>query len=389
MDHQKQGTSFDLVNLLPPEIVTNIFSELDGIDIMAASEVSTSWRNFIAESSHCLRKVTLHLDNMIPSGIDESISILKSHPRSYENISIFGVSFAEAVEALEIMNTSKSWKNMDMELSSFHSRMSHSRFFKEVGKTMEDLRLKNVRVVNGDINGTVRDVSFPKLKVLQLYNVSPALIEDVFYDIKSLEKLYLSSWYFTEKSMNTMLHLLKSNKDLKVLELTNTSFSDIIGSKNLLEGIQFKLQEMFIGGDFHQAYNYRECLRDNFIKFITSQRDSLTSLVFESWMGFDVLNHVYQLPNLKFLCIRNLNRVYQLIDWRFVALPKSHSLRKICLLNFPDSCDMLKVFASASPKSQIHVTFNTFVKFEQRLDILYKMRKRFGKNLDLKIINWS
>ncbi|CRL06400.1 CLUMA_CG019180, isoform A [Clunio marinus] len=391
MDHNKENTSSDPISFFPSEITAKIFNYLDTKDILAASEVSKSWYNFIADSSHCLRKVKLNFNaKMIADGegIDNCISIMENNRRSYENIDITGIFFRNVMQALDMMKTSTRWKNMNMKISSFDSRMDYSIYFNTFANTMEDLRMENIRVLNNNHDAVARDLSFPKLKVLQAYNIEPAIIEDVFRNITTLDKLILGSYYLTEKAKDNIVKLLKSNKDLKILELSYSCFDDVMATENINEGIQFKLEKMYIGGDFFNCYNYQDCIRNNFINFLASQRESLTTLVFDAWMGLDILKMIYQLPNLKFLCIGNMHIVNESIDWENVCLPKSKSLTEVTLLEFPDSCDMLKAFASGTPTSRINVTFKPYLNFLQRLHVAYKVKRTFGKELNLNVTNW-
>ncbi|CRL06399.1 CLUMA_CG019216, isoform A [Clunio marinus] len=75
MDHNKENTSSDPISFFPSEITAKIFNYLDTKDILAASEVSKSWCNFIADSSHCLRKVKL---NFNPEMIVDHLQLSKS-----------------------------------------------------------------------------------------------------------------------------------------------------------------------------------------------------------------------------------------------------------------------------------------------------------------------
>ncbi|CRL06401.1 CLUMA_CG019181, isoform A [Clunio marinus] len=390
MDHHKENTSSDPISFFPSEITAKIFNYLDAKDILAASEVSKSWYNFIADSSHCLRKVKLNFNPMMirdGEGIDNWVSIMENNQRSYENIDITGIFFRNVMQALDMMKTSTRWKKMDMESSSFNSRMDYSIYFNEISETMEDLRMKNIRVRNNHHDAVARDLSFPKLKVLQACMIAPAIIEDVFCNMTTIEKLYLSSYYLTKKAKDNIVKLLKSNTNLKDLQLSFSCFTDVMATENINEGIQFNLQKMYIAGPIYDSCDYQN-LKTNFIHFLSSQRESLTTLVFEAWMGLDILKMIYQLPNLKLLIVGFFFPINESIDWGNVCLPKSKSLIQVTLLEFPDCCDMLKAFASGTPTSRINVTFRSYLNFLQRLHVAYKIKRTFGKELNLNVTNW-
>ncbi|CRK89302.1 CLUMA_CG003061, isoform A [Clunio marinus] len=388
MESDKQNNSFDIVSCLPSEIVTNIFNRLDGKDILAASEVSTKWRNFIAESSHCLRKITLNLRQMILSNVKNPLYILTNNPRSYESIFAPGVNFCKKSKVAIIMSTSTRWKNIKIESSEFHARLDYSDFFSRVEETLEDLRMKMVKVKDHSYSKLVRDMKFSKLTILQAYDVEHFFYENVFVNLTTLRQLLLRDRRLKASSKDAIVQLLRRNNDLKVLELSDSCFTDVMETQNIINGIQFKLEKLIIGGDFYDSFNYFKNLRNNFVRFLSSQKHTLTSLVFHSWMGLSVLKYVYQLPNLKFLCIKNVDRINELIDWTYVTLPKSNSLERVTLIDFPGSLELMKTFATATANANFNVTFNPYAKFDQRIEILYRIRRIFGKSLNLKFTNW-
>lgn len=316
----------DPLAFFPSEISEIIFNKLSVEDLKESLLVSSSWNLYIAKSKILTKKFKLnffcdHYQNF-PSKI---ISNLMNSERIYENLEI--KSCMKCLKSLVPFLNIHEWKNVKISLSCFEDSEQASEFFKKIHKTVEILEVKEVYVKNAFKAEKSQELKFSKLKVLRTENIQSFLYYDIFANIKTLEEFQVVSNTQNFTSLNTILDILKVNKNLKKLDLSG-KISHQIFYHNLTEFSSLNLEKISICG-LEKEEDYQNEILENFKKFIESQK-SLKEISILKWINEEILKAIFKLEIEKLEISDDFSR-FSLNDWENLNLPENSTIKTLKL----------------------------------------------------------
>ncbi|CAO1415038.1 unnamed protein product [Diamesa serratosioi] len=244
----------DPLNYIPEELHDLIFQHLN---VLNASEVSTSWYKSIAASRECMKKLKLKFD--VPF---EDFDICDKKVNCY-----FG-----------IVNTPRKYKSIHFNC---HRCLSFSRLCWKL--ILHQERMIDFNINNMILKGTIAEATLPNLENLKIKNrlstQSISLLER-FKNSKNIKKLELISieTVFTGILQNSsLIESLKIHENLVELRISSNIF-DILFRTDVAATLKFKLKVLEIHTELRCHIIEREDIDRNFNKFLLTQRDCLESI---------------------------------------------------------------------------------------------------------------
>lgn len=336
----------DPVLFFPTEVSTKIFRYLSACDMLQASLVSTEWYDFIAETPACMRKLKIKIVCTLEKDLSEEIiHLLAKSTRKYENFDLSGYfAFFEDSAHNIFAAPGRKWKRVRVSNISFTTTTQAMDFFESIEPTVEELRMSSVYISEIYHEGYNRNLMFPKLKKLYVKHIQTVLYHECFQNLKNLE--YLSIWSSdqTVASLDSLIHLLKTNSKLKRLEISGSVFNQIM-YHDIIDELTFKLEILTID-HVYRVTPYHEVIQANFTKFLCRQR-SLLKLSLRDWMGMETMKTIMRMEKLKELNLRGIGNSLG-DNWENVILTRSLSIKVVHFYEATDST-MLKTLISALP----------------------------------------
>lgn len=143
--------------------------------------------------------------------------------------------------------------------------------------------------------------------------------------------------------LNAIITSLKSNNNLKKLQINNNSVFHVDFSHE----ISFKLTELVIDslkkGERHQQRNIN--------LFLKTQRDTLETLEIIEWAGDDVLTTISSMPRLHNLTLGTFG--IDRLELAAASLPQNHSVKHLCLTRYWHVAAVHKNILNVFPKVEL------------------------------------
>lgn len=332
----------DPVEYFPLEVSINILKFLNGADLLAASSVSKGWYEVIGISQECMRKIKVSMKCICgqQKAIDCSDLILNSS-RRYQNLEISRCVGCIKYAQNMFIQKEKTWKNVKIFQTTFATSKQALDYLEGIEKTVEELVLQKVNILGRSYNESTRGLTFPRLNTLQARYISAEFFNKAFDNVKTLREFEVYSCGQTVVSLSALMNLLKRNHEIKVLNLLGNVFDKIMYHREIANEFKFKLTDLKINNVYYKT-PYHDRIQANFADFLKTQSETLITLLFENWMGIDVLKAAFRLSNLRNLSIEGLANFEDIIEWKDVKLTTNKSIVKLCISNAPDDIETLK-----------------------------------------------
>lgn len=296
---------------LPEELHDFILQHLNGADLLRSSEVCHLWYNLIAISKISMQKITQMVGFIDCTHTTSNlINIIKTSPRRYINISIFGF---------------------------FHHNMA-SDFIKIIKvhcKTIENLDLRSLT----NDEAVVELLQIPNLHTLSLISDCEKAIDCATYSMLLKASNKLKSLKIDYISAN-LIECLESNNNLITLNLSYDVALQLF-EHDISEMFHFKLQHLITAGSL------RNYIGDNFIKFLLTQANNLQSLQVEAPSAFLLDTIFNELTALRRICFKIMCEEFPRLD-----LSINEKITELEFQN-PIDLDFLKSFLIATPNIEV------------------------------------
>lgn len=365
---------FDPLVSLNNEVLERIFSYLGGKDLMAASEVSHPWYDFIADSKYCMNNISMAIKNGFNSEIKD---LLISSKRKYSKINI-NYSYIESIlnNIVEILCVRRfNFKVVTFNSIIFPDISLYNYFMFLIEKNVEELHLNFFCITEED--EPIQPFDFIKLKYLNIipqnYRSQMAHIDGSFVDCNKLT--YFGTMQLFDSKV--VYDLMKNNKHLESLVVRSENVIDIF-KHDVAHQFTFELKEFRV-----LQFDYsNEEVNTNLNKFLHSQSRELEVLQLGSFFGFQiiatVINHMKKLRTVDLVTDFE---TYTLPEWMLLEpFEPNPSIIQVSFQNKWKHFDITKAFLDGT-SNLISLNLGTM---DQRT--MEYVNARFGKTLqELKI----
>lgn len=236
-----------LKNVLPEEILLQIFSEIDKSDLQKFFEISQEWRNLLIRNVKVMRKLPLVL--MKDTWTDKlefvqkygkyirQVDFIDTNIDSYEDV-LNVLQLTPNVEKLSLINV----KLPQQEISNESSEEIEENLEENLPEKVVLKKLKNVVVIDENNEGSLKFIE--SNCDVKLISLKCDLIDDTQLPI--------------------LENLLTHNHQLKRLEISTQLYTIFHPSDEVIEGFNFHLEKLIVKGTVMK-------FNEQFLKFLTSQ----------------------------------------------------------------------------------------------------------------------
>lgn len=288
-----------------PDVIDLVYQHFEFRDLMALTEINTSYHDFVVNSAKYMKKVKL----VVSPEVAES-------ERNYQNVKVLRNQLSLPSTASLILKF-KSCRSIEIE-GNFDLNdllaLDDVLGFKE-------LTLFSLRVGNGRFCG----------KAIR-HSYSPVLNN-------------VTTLNFRDYSFITVNDMIKRCRNVKKLSLTDVKSLMYFYTLPALEHLQ--LEELEISD--YSDYNFEPEKADLF-KFMKSQSKSLKVLSMDIWVGLPTLKVIMEMPQLIHLDLYELAKSHLHMTWNNLALPTSNSIEHLQLQDYQNNEALLECFVVACPK---------------------------------------
>lgn len=341
----------DPLDNLVPDVMEFIFQHLSWDELILISEINSLWYKTIGESSHCMARVKINIQNVshltnhndLQTALPYSDCLIHSR-RQYRNIYIDYLQQHKGEALIKFLSSIlRKWKNVEI----LNAKFEDSTFLKDFNETVESMSL--IRISCG-ANDRINKTLFPRLKCLKVFSCNKRLIEAV-EECSTLSRLQISESEKVESKARSSKNLLLTNEKLETLIVLVNSYSTFFPTQ-VVVNIRFQLKKLVVDSwkDFSSQVD-RECLKH----LLKSQARSLKVVDINPWNGIDVLITCFTIPNLTDFTF-NVKTREENIDWKIINFARNPSLKRIHVRNASkqESFDFYNAIFTAAPNLQVY-----------------------------------
>lgn len=293
--------TFNPLKYWPEGVIDGLLQHLSGKELIQASEVCTSWWDFIGASSRCMKKIKLALRPSSLGATKRAFEIT----RRYENLEAEDSHFISAVR--KILNIRKGhWKCIKLSKMVFDDPSSIQRIVNIIDKTVVELRLVEIYVLGCDV---IVNLTLPRVKHLEMVvcNYMYLFFRKTTFVVNACESLESLRFYFPGVSVMNQRQLLIANKNLKTLELSAQSESFFNG---LHEVVKFELEHFSMRFSCEDNSQWKPRLN----QFLMAQSPHISSISLYGWINADILKTILRMPQIKTFQLNAIKRIIRNID---------------------------------------------------------------------------
>lgn len=295
----------DPVKLLPKDVVELVFSFMSGNDLLRCSKVNKSWLKFIGKSEKCMRKMRFVVcepyHGMIWKFTEADVHNMVKNGRKYQHVALF-ISRNMTKDHL-LLVASFEWKSVNLCHHTFKSEIELTNFLGLIEPFVEELDLKHVRIVfSKEMDIAAPNFIFPKLKKLKVSYCCTFILSEILRNVESIEVLEIETGTLSCDDIDDLYKRIKAievilNKNVKIRNLSlflhQLDFDGIFMDQRFLKRLRFRL-EIFKVKKFKRLEGKKTNIVQvsNFIQFITTHKNTMTSLTMYDCLGNNVLEAV-------------------------------------------------------------------------------------------------
>lgn len=340
---------FEVLSLYEMDLV---MKNLPPTEILNLSTVSRQWFERTARMESLLERINKVIKcagvkdvfnhTKCDQGLDpDSRRPLTEIRRVYHSLKVsrccdLETSANQIVEASDALD----WTQMEFSECYFQLMSAISECIANASDTLETLIIDQVRVYK--TGNHLSWAKMPQLKVLKIIKSSEKLLEYIFEDVRNLKELTVDINVVSPAAMSDLINILRHNESLERLFLSNLVTEWVIARFGAFTWSRFlfKLKELRIGFTTHEEYKLRSEART---KFLELHRETLTSIVFTSPVGGELMKQIFSFPALTHLTLKT--GTYRHEDFKIVT---SQSLQHLSILEVKQ-LEVMKTFLSSAP----------------------------------------
>jgi hypothetical protein len=337
------------VYIFPTEVCELVFQHFSGAELLALSELSSSFDDYIAISKAAMKKFKIKLAKKKFDDNDKNLLI--QSVRRYESLEL--CQFASLVEPTKEILTAPgaNFKHISVNCIDFETICDIIKFFKTFEPTAEELKMTQVYMKSNFRESPIPFLQFPKLKVLEMKCCQAALFHEAFVNCRKLKTFVIKSGSsISSQALNAIKNILKSNVELEILGIHFTVFN-LIFNENISSFVRFKLKEFHVN-DLYRLPGSYFTVKENLHKFLAMQMETLEVLSIGDWNGHKTLELIFHMTKLKDLTLKGFHRAERWVEWKKVDLPTNLSIVKFNLSDMSKNFEIFSKLLTATPNLQ-------------------------------------
>lgn len=336
----------DPIDFWPSGVIDLMFQHLTGREILNATFVSTTWNEFIAQSTVCMKKIQLKILgrkfylNGLEHQLANEVHQLSHSIRRYQNIAFYAHKQGHLTrDIINVLSTIGRWKNILICSAKFHDEAELEELLVPIELSIEYLDLRNLAFVASSIDyQLIKKHIFPMLKCLKIaIGTNCSFHQDIFQSCPRLTSLTIEN--YCTKSLIRVLQSCKTITDLTLIsyDYNDGTFMSLISIRHLaLKSFKLKINSTSLQGS-SQKY---------LIDFLNSQNKNLETLNLDIKLSLEILDVVFKMFKLRKLCLKTLND----FQWELVKFTENSSITDLEVEMLKCSLDAAKVIFLALPK---------------------------------------
>lgn len=310
---------YDPVELLPKNVLDQIFEDFSGKELMTMSLVNHKWYRYIGHSEKHMDKVEVQITEIKPIILEGSAKSKESekseqlklfsttdalyltiHGRKYQHISLINMGYGFQSQH-KLLLTHFHWQTVKLTDHKFEDEIYLNDFLGLIEPFVVELELQAISLDSPIFYTLDQNFSFPRLQKLSISSCVAFIYKEPFKRVTSLYSLYIGTedaeLYSAGRILATQRHqgiqkILTNNQYLDELELflSQDDFDAIFMDERFLRNIRFFLRTLCVGCFVNMINEDSNIVQiQNFIRFLDSQKYSLLELNLEQWLGILVL----------------------------------------------------------------------------------------------------
>lgn len=236
-----------LKNILPEEILLQIFSEIDKNQLHKFFEISREWRNLLIRNVKVMRKLPLILMNDTWS---DKLEFVKKYGKYIRQVDFIGTRIDSYNDVLKILKLTPNVEKLSLLNIKVVEQETCAENYENEDDTLEERlnekvflkKLKQVIIVDVENKGSLKFIAMQ-------------------CDIKLI---CLKCDLIDDSQLLILEQLLTQNDQFKRLEISTELYEIFNPSDEIVEGFRFQLDQLIVKGTV-MKYN------EQFMKFLTSQ----------------------------------------------------------------------------------------------------------------------
>lgn len=342
---KEKAHSFNLNPLIhfPSEICDLIFYQLRGKELLNASEVSTCFYDFIAESQKCMKKIKINLSEKKFTHDDETLMI--QSPRKYENMEICYHS-SLIKHAAAILLPGGKWKTIILRKVEFETVVHVIQLLRIFENTVENLFMEQIYDKSRSAKVLI-NLKFPKLKHLEVICCQALLFVEAFKNCKMLTSFKIKSGNrVPSEALKAIKEIMENNVNLEFLEINYNIFYFIF-EEDISSRVRFSLKAFHIR-DLYQIPG-AITVKANLLSFLRSQQSSIKSLTISEWFGIEVIETIFSMTSLENVSLKGFHHAEKTVDWKNIELPQNSLITELTFHDLSNDNLILQKFVSVIP----------------------------------------
>lgn len=268
--------------------------------------VSTSWRDFVGNSTAAMRKISLTIIgrkfflSYREQELREEIEQLAKSNRRYENFTFYAQKPGFLTKnVIDLLNSRKGkWKSVKIWSEKFRDEDQMKNLFCTFTDSVENLNLRNLKMTETE-GKPISNLEFKKLQSLSLCNV-----ECFKWISEAIGSCNLNSLEAEDADVASLIKFLKRHPTVEKLSVKYSKWNEELFMQ-LSKVNSLTLKEFKLNSQSAEDQN-------SLAQFLQSQADNLTSLIFDVPLNSELMQMIFKLPRLKSLRILT-STAYQLI----------------------------------------------------------------------------
>lgn len=323
-----QQSSKDPVKIFPETVFELVLNHLSGKDILRCSTVNRCWQKAIASSDRNIEKLRLnvfetHCGKCKKFAPEDARCIINSR-RKYKHLTMSVTRNFTSDHSLLV--ASFQWETLTLDGHTFKSEIELINFLGLIEPTIVGLDLRSIRIVYSKQHVIAESaLIFPKLRKLRLENCYSYLHAAVFNHVELLQLLEIETFSHTSDFEREFYDRVKGIQKMLIgnphitrltLNLHQGDFDSMFMDERFLSRIRFHLEWLKVKKFRKLTGSSTNIVQiNNFSKFLSSQKNTITMLQLSDWLGNDVLETVINsLDKLIYLNIQDLDSYGKIND---------------------------------------------------------------------------
>lgn len=280
----------------PTEVFEEILHHLSVKELMNCTVVCSNWNEIIGSSLRIMSKVKLTTKS-IYGNTNLDINLIKDSTRKYQNIEI-SIDLEDFNVLFEFLKKRKMWKFIVFTCLAKLDKISNFlKLIETFEATIEYLEIDDIQFEQIDetiktIEEKMKKFKFKKLKCLLIEHRFIYIVVTIFISCFNLEKIKFNTWIYKMSNYETVVKILKQQKNLKELRIDNRFIHGLF-TKDFKPDFPFQLEKFYV----QKGYEHKSSHSASFIQFLKLQPNIKDIMIGEtSWVDPKVLNVILSLP---------------------------------------------------------------------------------------------